>query len=89
MRNNTMKKLLVTTIAMSGFVVGSAFGVISENLATELTIVRNVRNVFAHATANLSFARPEIEAEIRRSNLLRVVNETMADDTKKKARPPI
>lgn len=64
----------------SKITVASAFGVISENLATELTIVRNVRNVFAHATANLSFSTSEITAEIKRSNLLRVVNERMAED---------
>jgi hypothetical protein len=39
----------------SKIIVASAFGVISERAAGELSIIRNVRNVFAHATANLSF----------------------------------
>lgn len=57
----------------------SAFEVISASLAGELTIVRNVRNVFAHATANLSFDTPEIAGEISRSRLLRVIDEKMSE----------
>lgn len=63
----------------SKIIVASAFAVISESLAAELTIIRNVRNVFAHATANLSFEIPEIKSEIKRSILLRVINEKMSE----------
>ncbi|MGM4963865.1 MltR family transcriptional regulator [Tardiphaga sp. 1201_B9_N1_1] len=59
----------------SKITVASAFGVISANLASDLGIVRNVRNVFAHATTNLSFSTPEITKEIKRSVMLTAVRE--------------
>jgi DNA-binding MltR family transcriptional regulator len=73
----------------SKIIVASAFGVISGPLAGELTIVRNIRNVFAHATANLSFATPEIKNEIKRSHLLKVINEKASEETRSPSMPQV
>jgi DNA-binding MltR family transcriptional regulator len=59
----------------SKIIVASAFGVISPKLAHDLNIVRNVRNVFAHATTRLSFDTPEIAKEIKRSVMLKAIRE--------------
>lgn len=73
----------------SKIIVASAFGVISEALAGELTIVRNIRNVFAHATTNLLFATPQIKNEIKRSRLLKVINEKVPQETRSPSMPEV
>jgi DNA-binding MltR family transcriptional regulator len=72
----------------SKILIASAFGVISDAAAGELNIVRNIRNVFAHATANLSFKTPEIAREIKRSTLLRVIREKTIEPMAEEERSP-
>jgi DNA-binding MltR family transcriptional regulator len=66
----------------SKVIIANAFGVISEKMAAELNIIRNIRNVFAHATSSLSFETEEIAAEIKRSEILRVIQEKADDHAK-------
>jgi len=40
--------------------IAAAFGVITEPISEELTRMKNVRNIFAHAATNVSFDTPEI-----------------------------
>jgi len=40
-----------------------AMGLIDEITRTDLNIIRNIRNVFAHAMGHVSFANPEIQQE--------------------------
>jgi hypothetical protein len=61
----------------SKILVAAAFGVIDATLEIELNIVRNIRNVFAHATANLSFDTAEIAAEVGRSTLAKIINDAV------------
>jgi hypothetical protein len=42
-------------------------------------IVRNIRNVFAHATANLSFDTAEIAAEVGRSPIAKIINNAVLE----------
>lgn len=56
----------------SKIIVATAFGVVKPEVSAELNIIRSVRNVFAHATANLTFETPEISEAIERSALARI-----------------
>jgi DNA-binding MltR family transcriptional regulator len=67
----------------SKILVARGFGVIDSQVASELNVVRAVRNVFAHATATLSFETPEIEATIERSELAKIIFDAVLDGLRK------
>jgi hypothetical protein len=58
---------------------------ISENTAKELNIVRNVWNVFAHATANLNFEAPIIHEAIKRSRIVKIATEKLGEQLAKES----
>jgi DNA-binding MltR family transcriptional regulator len=66
----------------SKILIARGFGVIDAKVAFELNVVRSVRNVFAHATANLSFDTPEIRAAIERSELTKVLFDAVLESLK-------
>lgn len=49
----------------SKILIASAFGIISKNAEQDLTKIKTIRNVFAHAIHAISFDIPEIDNEIR------------------------
>lgn len=51
-------------------VVGEAFGIITSPMAGDLKIIKNIRNVFAHAKQQLDFDHPDIAAQIAEVNIL-------------------
>jgi DNA-binding MltR family transcriptional regulator len=61
----------------SKILIARGFGIIDSRIAFELNVIRSVRNVFAHATANLTFETPEISAAIERSELAKIVHDAV------------
>lgn len=45
--------------------VAYAFELIDEELYQDLTVIRNIRNEFAHSTTDISFASPEVMNHMR------------------------
>lgn len=56
-------------------IIALGFGIINENVASELRIIRSVKNVFAHAITSLSFETLEISREISRSAVVAIIQD--------------
>jgi len=57
----------------SKILVATAFGIIPSNVADELNRLRNIRNVFAHTMAPISFDTKEVVNELRKSKIVQIL----------------
>ncbi len=53
--------------------IAVAFGIITEQTGEELVHLKNIRNVFAHASINVDFTTPEIAEESHNFRMLEAV----------------
>lgn len=57
-------------------IVSQAAGYITEYMATELLIVKSIRNAFAHAVVDVSFGSAEVQAKLDKSVMVNIVRNT-------------
>ena len=55
-------------------IVAQACGFISTPMAKELSLIKSVRNAFAHAAVGISFETPEVSQKVEQSIMLAAMN---------------